>query len=189
MKKLLAILAQNGVDNIWQKKMEHFHISSKQCWNPSLLIIVFSLKIINIPITFFPRLIFLSRVFHTFTAQCYTLSSACHNRAAVFRMVSLKIFDFSFSSSILEKEHLQPSSSKEKGFFFFTYFFHVEWLNFTLHWHIWGDAPWNQSNSGISEEEYFWKLQRYVVTLLPPALDRLLYYVTAVILVACLPGW
>lgn len=42
---------------------------------------------------------------------------------------------------------------REKIFFFFV--FHIEWLNFTLHWHIWGDAPWNQSNSGISEEQYF----------------------------------
>lgn len=46
-------------------------------------------------------------------------------------------------------------NKKERGFFFFNLFFHVEWLNFTLHWHIWGDAPWNQSNSGISEELYF----------------------------------
>lgn len=42
---------------------------------------------------------------------------------------------------------------EEKRYFLFV--FHIEWLNFTLHWRIWGDAPWNQSNSGISEEQYF----------------------------------
>lgn len=89
-----------------------------------------------------------------------------------------------------KKKTFSPSHKKERErILLFNLFFHVEWLNFTLHWHIWGDAPWNQSNSGISEEEYFWKLWRYVVILLPPALDRLLHYVTTVILVARLLGW
>lgn len=45
--------------------------------------------------------------------------------------------------------------AEERQRYFFSSFFHIEWLNFTLHWHIWGDAPWNQSNLGISEEQYF----------------------------------
>lgn len=135
-----------------------------------------------------------------FSVSCFFLHICCtmlhfpqHVTAVLlcFAWFLWKYLISAFLAVSWKKKNLQPSSSKkkEKGFFFFTYFFHVEWLNFTLHWHIWGDAPWNQSNSGISEEEYFWKLQRYVVTLLLPALDRLLYYVTAVILVACLLGW
>lgn len=53
---------------------------------------------------------------------------------------------------------------KKKKRTFFSSFFHIEWLNFTLHWHIWGDAPWNQSNFGISEDQYFetsWEMWPY----------------------------
>lgn len=54
-----------------------------------------------------------------------------------------------------KKKDLLFSAEKWEEKRFFSFVFHIEWLNFTLHWHIWGDAPWNQSNSGISEEQYF----------------------------------
>lgn len=169
--------------------MEHFHISSKQCWNPSLLIIAVSLKIIKIPITFFPLFNFSVSCFsHIYCTMLHTFLSMSQMCCCVSHGCFENIW-FQLFQQYTEKRKLKKKRKRKDFSFLLIFFFHVEWLNFTLHWHIWGDAPWNQSNSGISEEEYFWKLQRYVVILLPPALDRLLYYVTAVILVACILGW
>lgn len=55
-------------------------------------------------------------------------------------------------------------AGRKRFFFFLIFVFHIQWLNFTLHWHMWGDVPWNQSNSGISEEQYFeplWDMWSY----------------------------
>lgn len=94
-------------------------------------------------------------------AKCHLLSCVwngwffCRECTGLFQSVTLEMKEQQCQHMQLKTSSLLSLFSKrEKIFPPLFFFFHIEWLNFTLHWHIWGDAPWNQSNSGIWEEQY-----------------------------------
>lgn len=107
-------------------------------WTRTFLNPVYSLIICKISSTFLAaKWLFLSRMYRFVSLGCFG------NERPKQRQHSGK------------KKSLLLSAEKWEEKRFFSFVFHIDWLNFTLHWHIWGDAPWNQSNSGISEEQYF----------------------------------
>lgn len=114
-------------------------------WIMTFLNTMYSLIICKISSTFLGvKWLFLSRMYRFVSLGCF--GNERPNCASILAKKSMLLF---------------REMGREKIFFFI---FHIDWLNFTLHWHIWGDAPWNQSNSGISEEQYFetsWDMWTY----------------------------
>lgn len=110
-----------GLTTCSKRKWNPFHISSKQCWNPSLLIITFSLKIIKIPITFFPLFNFSVMFFTHLLHNVTHFPQHVTNVLLCFTWLLWKYLISAFPAVYWGKKNLKKK--KEKGFFFFTCFF------------------------------------------------------------------